>query len=211
MWPWVAQVGADRGGFYSYEWLANLVGCRLRNADAIHPQWEVRDGDALLLHPRQPAPLAVVEVAPGRHFVAHADADRDARAAGRPWIAVSWLFLVEPLGPRRSRVISRFRCAFSDHPATRLAFGPALLEPIGYAMDRRMLLGIRSGPREPVAGARGRAPSGGQGPERAGQDPRPAGHVLGRRVLVGTVADAAPRGHEDHPRGQIRAMKSASW
>jgi hypothetical protein len=27
VWPWVAQVGADRGGFYSYEWLENLVGC----------------------------------------------------------------------------------------------------------------------------------------------------------------------------------------
>jgi hypothetical protein len=142
-WPWVAQVGADRGGFYSYEFLENLVGCRVRNADAIHPEWEVREGDGLLLHPRQPMPLPVVELVPGRHFVAFADADQDARAAGRPWFAVSWLFLVEPLGARRSRVISRYRCAFSDHRSMRLSFGPALLEPIGYAMDRRMLLGIR--------------------------------------------------------------------
>ena len=142
VWPWVAQVGADRGGFYSYQGLENLVGCRLRNADEIHPEWEVREGDGLLLHPGQPA-LAVVEVAPGRHFVAHGARDEAACAAGEPWVAVSWLFLVEPLGQGRSRVISRYRCATSDHLATRAAFGAPLIEPIGFAMDRRMLLGIK--------------------------------------------------------------------
>lgn len=25
-WPWIAQIGQDRGGFYSYEWLENLAG-----------------------------------------------------------------------------------------------------------------------------------------------------------------------------------------
>lgn len=142
VWPWVAQVGADRGGFYSYEWLENLVGCRLRNAEAVHPEWEVRQGDDLFLHPKQPPPLSVVEVARGRHFVAHAQADRDARAAGKLWMEASWLFLVDPLGPFRSRVISRYRCTFPDRLAARIAFGAAL-EAIGYAMDRRMLLGIR--------------------------------------------------------------------
>lgn len=32
VWPWVAQVGADRGGFYSYQWLENIAGCGVRNA-----------------------------------------------------------------------------------------------------------------------------------------------------------------------------------
>ena len=27
VWPWLAQMGQGRGGFYSYEWLENLVGC----------------------------------------------------------------------------------------------------------------------------------------------------------------------------------------
>jgi hypothetical protein len=37
VWPWVAQIGADRGGFYSYQWLENVVGCDVRNAERIHP------------------------------------------------------------------------------------------------------------------------------------------------------------------------------
>lgn len=141
VWPWVAQIGADRAGFYSYEWLENLVGCRVRNADRVHPEWQLRLGDGLLLHPRQPA-LPVVRLAPGEHLVAYL-AGEDARGAGRSWAAASWLLLVEPLGPRRSRVISRCRFDYSDDLPTRMGVGPALMEPIGFAMDRRMVLGLR--------------------------------------------------------------------
>jgi hypothetical protein len=143
VWPWVAQIGADRGGFYSYEWLENLAGCGLRNADAVHPEWAVRTGGELVLHPKVP-PLRVAEVEPGRYFVAYADPSLDARAQGQPWTAVSWLFLVEPLGPDCCRVVSRYRCASSDDRATRLRFGPTLVEQISFAMDRRMLQGIKA-------------------------------------------------------------------
>lgn len=142
VWPWVAQVGADRGGFYSYQWLENLVGCNLRNAEALDPGWVHRVDDALVLHPRVPA-LRVTSVTPGRSLVAFAAPDETARAGGRPWASASWAFLVEPLGADRCRVVSRFRCACSEDFATRLVQGPALLEPVGFAMDRRMLLGIR--------------------------------------------------------------------
>jgi hypothetical protein len=31
IWPWLVQMGQNRGGFYSYTWLENLVGCHIRN------------------------------------------------------------------------------------------------------------------------------------------------------------------------------------
>ena len=141
VWPWIAQIGADRAGFYSYTWLENLVGCGVRDAARIHPEWQARTGDPLVLHPAAPA-LTLVKVTEGRHMVAHGPADEAARAAGRPWAAASWLFAAEPLGPRRTRIVSRYRCATSDDRRTRLTMGPAILEPISFAMDRRMLLGI---------------------------------------------------------------------
>jgi hypothetical protein len=142
VWPWIAQIGATRGGFYSHQWLENLVGCEVRNAEAIHPAWEMKLGDELYVHPKAP-PLRIAALERGRWLVAHGAADEAAKAAGRPWVAVSWLFYVEPLDDRRSRCISRYRASYSDDFRTRLSFGPALLEPIGFAMDRRMLLGIR--------------------------------------------------------------------
>jgi hypothetical protein len=144
VWPWIAQIGADHGGFYSYQWLENLIGCELRNAEVVHPEWQAKVGQALLLHPDPNAPrLQIVALEPGRHFVAHAPSDERARAQGRVWVAASWLLLVEPLGENRCRFISRYRAACSDDLATRLSFGPTLVEPVGFTMDRRMLLGVK--------------------------------------------------------------------
>jgi hypothetical protein len=144
VWPWIAQIGADRAGFYSYQWLENLVGCEVRNAETVHPDWEARVGQPLVLHPDPKAPrLEIVAVEPGVHVIARARADEQTRAGGTAWAAASWLFFLEPLGNNRCRFISRYRASSSEDLATRLAFGPALLEPVGFAMDRRMLLGVK--------------------------------------------------------------------
>jgi hypothetical protein len=144
VWPWVAQIGADRGGFYSYQWLENLAGCNVRNAEAVHPEWEAKVGQKLSLHPDPAAPhLQIVAIERGKCLVASGAPDAEAKATGKPWTAASWLFFIESLNESRCRVISRYRAACSDDFATRLAFGPTLIEPVGFAMDRRMLLGIK--------------------------------------------------------------------
>lgn len=142
VWPWVAQIGANRAGFYSYQWLENLVGCNVRNAETIHREWQVSLGDDVVLHPRMP-PLRVVDVDPGRYFVATIGPSSDEPTATKSWVTASWLFLVEPLGAERCRFISRYRVATSDDLRTRAGFGEFLIEPIGFAMDRRMLLGVK--------------------------------------------------------------------
>jgi hypothetical protein len=170
VWPWVAQVGADRGGFYSYQWLENLIGCQVRNAATIHPEWAARQGGELRLHPEAP-PLRIVTVQPGRALVAymapvHAMSSAQQGESLGPgatirkkdrWMTASWLFLVEAAGPGRCRVISRYRCGTSGDISSRLRFGPALVEPVSFAMDRRMLIGIKQ--RAEQATARGTAPS----------------------------------------------------
>ena len=65
VWPWLAQLGQDRAGFYSYEWLENLAGCEMHNADEIHPEWQEREpGETVYLHPLRGLPVARFE--PGR-------------------------------------------------------------------------------------------------------------------------------------------------
>jgi hypothetical protein len=68
VWPWIAQLGQGRGGFYSYDTLENLVGCNIHNADQIVPQWQtITIGDQVKLHPEVGLDVAVVE--PGRALV----------------------------------------------------------------------------------------------------------------------------------------------
>jgi hypothetical protein len=38
VWPWVAQLGQERGGFYTYDWLENLFLANMRNADRLLPE-----------------------------------------------------------------------------------------------------------------------------------------------------------------------------
>jgi hypothetical protein len=144
VWPWVAQIGADRAGFYSYQWLENLVGCEVKNAATVHPEWQARVGQALVLHPDPKAPrLDIVAVEPSHHVLAHAAPDQRARELGKAWATVSWLFFLERLGEHRCRFISRYRADCSNDLVTRLSFGPTLLEPVAFAMDRRMVLGVK--------------------------------------------------------------------
>jgi hypothetical protein len=143
VWPWIAQIGADRAGCYSYQWLENIPGCGVRNAETVHPEWAAEVGDGLLLHPKVP-PLPIVHVEPGRCVLAHAPPEPGVDPTTDSWVEVTWLFLVEPLDQERCRVISRYRCATSDDFATRLQFGPTLVEPVSFAMDRRMLQGIKA-------------------------------------------------------------------
>lgn len=148
VWPWVAQIGQDKGGFYSYQWLENLVGCQIHNADTLHADWQgPQAGDGLSLHPQMP-PLRIVSVTPGRSMLALAALDPQTGQAADPAspeaFAVSWLFLVEELSPQRCRLISRYRCRSGPGLAAHLTMGPWLLGAISFVMDRKMLLGVRA-------------------------------------------------------------------
>ncbi len=122
VWPWVAQLGQDRGGFYSYEWLENLAGCRMRNADRIHPEWQHREvGETVHLHPS--GGLEVTRFEPGR-------------ALGMEhWGTV----VVEPLDERRTRLVVHG----AGKRGLELVYAVALIELPHFVMERRMLLGIK--------------------------------------------------------------------
>jgi hypothetical protein len=121
VWPWLAQIGQDRAGFYSYEWLENLAGCRMRNADRIHPEWQQRAvGETVLLHPA--SGLKLLRFEPPRVYA----------------LDGGWHFVLEPLGAR-TRLIARGRYR---RGLVSVAYG-LLLEIPHFVMERKMLLGIK--------------------------------------------------------------------
>lgn len=42
VWKWVVQLGQERAGFYSNDWLENLVLSDIHNTDEIRPEWQNR-------------------------------------------------------------------------------------------------------------------------------------------------------------------------
>jgi len=137
VWPWIVQIGQGRGGFYSYVWLENLVGCEIANAETIHPEWqELKPGDAVCLHPKIPGmPLAIVE---RNHALVLGGKDDPANHIP----LVSWAFVLENVSGTATRLLVRWR---SRTPKTvyDLVFSKYLLEPIHFTMERKMVLSIR--------------------------------------------------------------------
>jgi hypothetical protein len=61
-WPWIAQLGQGRGGFYSYDFLENLAGCDIHSADRMVPEWQDAGvGDEIKLAPQVGLVVALVE------------------------------------------------------------------------------------------------------------------------------------------------------
>ena len=137
VWPWIAQIGQEKGGFYSYAWLENLFGCRITNADRIHPEWQdVKPGDGVRLHPNmKPIPVAAVEKQ--RALILGGATSPDPRIP-----PVTWAFILEPAPGNATRLLIRWRARPPGSIADTV-LNKYMIEPIHFIMERRMMLGIR--------------------------------------------------------------------
>ena len=138
VWPWLAQMGQGRGGFYTHEWVENLLGARIHNAGRIVPALQrIGVGDTIRLTPdpylgRPGQLLTVAEVRPERALVL-----AQTLPNGEPG---SWAFVLRPVrgpgGAEATRLLFRRRGG-RPTPFDRVAMP-------GYVfMDRGMLRGIR--------------------------------------------------------------------
>jgi len=136
VWPWIAQLGQGRGGFYSYDVLENLVGCHIHSADQIVPEWqEITVGDQVKLHPEVGLDIAVVE--PGRALVLRGGVPM---GAAPPPYDFTWAFVLREQPDGTTRLLVRERYAYTQQ------WAPLLVEPVAvvaFVMTQRMLRGIR--------------------------------------------------------------------
>ena len=132
IWPWLVQMGYQRGGLYSYDWLDRLFGF-LDRASATHilPEFQhLAIGDKIPLGNGPAWPVATLE--PHRALVL------DMRNTGDvDWV---WQFGLYVIDEKRTRLVSR-SCVHARTIWARLLTWA--IEPAGFVMTRRMLLGIK--------------------------------------------------------------------
>ena len=130
VWPWLVQMGAGRGGLYSYDWLDRLLGyVGSPSSDQILPQFqELAVGDVI--------PLGK---GPSWHVIV---ADREQALVVEPVPGqVTWGWLVRAIDTDTTRLISRVRARVGSKPLM-VAFAPAIDLP-WFLMERAMLHGIK--------------------------------------------------------------------
>jgi hypothetical protein len=148
VFPWLVQIGQNRGGFYTYDALENLLKLDIHSADRIHPEWQdVQPGsDYMSLDPEHTMKLTVVELDTPRAFVVRTggpdEAPQEPGDFFKGEIAASWAFIVQPLSQTTSRLLIRWRASWQE--TVPAAFARAfLLEPAHFIMEEGMLRGIR--------------------------------------------------------------------
>jgi len=132
IWPWLMQMGYRRGGLYSYDWLDRLFGYLDRpSANCVLPEFQhLCEGDVIPMG--RGAGLPVRTIDPARALVLGGN------EGDFHWI---WEFGLYPIGPNRTRLVSRSRAHMPAGWRWRVYM--ALLAPAAFVMTRRMLLGLQ--------------------------------------------------------------------
>ena len=132
VWKWLIQLGADRGGFYSYEFIEKSMGYETRHQDLIKPEFKkIAVGDLIRgsideKHSIIPYNFRVLYVKPEETFVLD-----------------KWgTFLLKEVNSRQTRLIIRSQEAENSNPWLKAANYIAV--PLHYIMERRTLMGIKA-------------------------------------------------------------------
>ena len=136
IWPWIAQLGQDRGGFYSYDRLESVVVANIHSVDRVVADRAVTAvGDAVHLAPEVALEVAVLE--PGRALVLRTGTGMGPLPAPYDF---TWAFVIVRAPDGRTRLVVRERYRY------RTAWAGMLVEPltaVSFVMSRKMLRGIR--------------------------------------------------------------------
>lgn len=145
VWPWVVQLGADRAGFYSYDWLENLFGLGIHSADQVIADWQQRAvGDLVYADAAGTGGWYVMHVVPSEALVlkmANVATGQPARRDEQLRWEFLWTFVTRNPGNGTTRLLVRERVGFGSR-TTRL-----LMAPVGFVsflMTQKMMRGIKA-------------------------------------------------------------------
>ncbi|WP_354637178.1 hypothetical protein [Kitasatospora camelliae] len=149
VWPWLVQMGGDRGGWYSWDRLDHMGE---PSADVIVPEWQsLEEGQRLNAAPDGQSWFAVALQEPGRTLVLRANLELpsghsfDARSTPLPraYMDGIWGFHLQPAPGDTTRLVVRTRGLSRPRPFTRpfdLLFG----EPAHFIMQTRQFHNLRT-------------------------------------------------------------------
>ena len=139
VWPWIAQLGYGRGGFYTYDLLDNAGQPSADHVLADHQDLHV--GDSIpMFHERHGLAIAYrVDSLERPHWMLWVHRPHPGEPPDSTW---SWRLTELPNG--RTRLVTRMKQDYRWHTPRLAVFNLWLMEFGDFAMERRMLLGIKA-------------------------------------------------------------------
>jgi hypothetical protein len=134
VWPWLVQMGQDRAGFYTHNWVERLLQSGIQDVSEIHPEWQhIEVGNLVRTNHDiggEPMGWPVVAVDPGRSLVV--------RSKRMP--VGTYAFVLEPCDNGGTRLIVRDRAHWKwwEWPFAALVY-----EPLHAYMETGLISGLR--------------------------------------------------------------------
>ena len=146
VWPWLVQIGQDRGGFYSYELLENILGSDTHNADRIVPEWQRLDvGNIVRMGPKKGIWAnsfnIVGGIVPEKSLVLITPGESPTRSASIHGNG-TWSFTLVPVDGKTTRLIIRGRRIESPNQSIGLLYSP-VVDSGQFILERKMMVGIK--------------------------------------------------------------------
>lgn len=147
VWPWLVQIGQGRGGFYSYDWLEQLVGANIHNVNQILPEYQsLKEDDEVLLAPKDywlgsPDSWPIVAgIKEPRYIVLRPPTDSP---------TYIWTFMLEPSSDSKTRFTARMRSPRKPTVGGRF-IEDSLGNPFTSLCNERCYSELRSGSKSRV-------------------------------------------------------------
>jgi hypothetical protein len=132
VWDWLIQLGADRGGFYSYWFIENPLGYKYRSQHRIEPEFKNMKIGRMITASLDPSKSVIKYSWP----VVAVD-------LGKSFVLKGWgCFMLNKIGPGQTRLIVRTHGRPLRSWADHLEY--FCMMPMHYLMERRMLMGIKA-------------------------------------------------------------------
>ena len=135
VWPWLVQMGQDRAGFYTHNWVERLLHSGIPDVHELHPEWQHLEVGDLMRTNRdiggKPMGWPVAAIDRGRSLVL--------RSKNMP--LGTYAFVLRPIDEHTTRLIVRDRAAWKrrEWPFTIL-----LYEPLHAYMETGLIQGART-------------------------------------------------------------------
>jgi hypothetical protein len=137
VWRWLVQLGQDRAGFYTYDWLERVAGADIHNTFEVRPEWQQRA-------PRDFVPAAQ------RRYLRGLFGEQPGWTVSlvepeRAMVLKYWgAFVLLPTENRGTRFIIRSPISNPRIPVWASALNFVAFELPHFVMERRMMLTIKA-------------------------------------------------------------------
>lgn len=153
IWPYLAQLGQRRAGFYAFDWLERLFGFHIYNTYTVINEWQNMYSGEYIFYHQNGIGSEVRAFRKDEFFASLSDSRHPSKFQGAwafvpplglKYFAWSWNFILEDAGNGKTRFFTRCDAVFAPFDVFRKGLVAFFLGIPSFVMCKSMLITIKA-------------------------------------------------------------------